>query len=125
MPQKSKLDLPPLNLGDETIGQRLARLRKERGFTQNELAKKMGFVQALISEYERDKIRPFADILIRFAIALNVSLDEIVGLKENKEKHLQPNLRLIKRIHKIVKLPKSKQKYILKILDSLIDKAEV
>ena len=124
MPQKSKLNLIPLNLGDETIGQRLARFRKERGLTQNALAEKMGFVQALISEYERDKIRPFADILIRFAIALNVSLDEIVGFKKNGKKHIQPSLRLMKRIYKIEKLPKTKQKYILKVLDELIKKTE-
>ena len=32
------LKLPPLDLGHETIGRRLARVRKERGVTQVELA---------------------------------------------------------------------------------------
>lgn len=43
MPQKSKLNLPLLNLGIETIGERITRLRKERGLSQRQLASKMGF----------------------------------------------------------------------------------
>ena len=39
MPRKSRLKLPPLDLGKETFGQRLTRLRKERGYTQVTLAK--------------------------------------------------------------------------------------
>ena len=52
MPRGSKLKLPPLYLGKETIGKRIARLRKERGYTQVELAEKMNIIQTLISDYE-------------------------------------------------------------------------
>jgi hypothetical protein len=34
MPRVSKLALPPIDWGKETIGQRVARFRKERGSTQ-------------------------------------------------------------------------------------------
>ena len=37
MPKKSKLKLKPVDFGEESLGQRLARLRKERGFTQKQL----------------------------------------------------------------------------------------
>ncbi|MGH9967441.1 MAG: helix-turn-helix domain-containing protein [Pyrinomonadaceae bacterium] len=57
MPQKSRLKLRSLDLGDETIGQRVARLRKERGFTQIELADKIGLTQNLISAYECGRLR--------------------------------------------------------------------
>ena len=40
----------------ETVGQRLARLRKERGWTQVELAERIGIIQSLISDYERDRL---------------------------------------------------------------------
>lgn len=36
------------------MGQCLARLRKERGYTQVDLAKKIGIIQTLISDYELD-----------------------------------------------------------------------
>jgi len=38
-----------------TFGQRLVRLRKERGCTQVELAERLGIIQSLISDFERDR----------------------------------------------------------------------
>jgi DNA-binding XRE family transcriptional regulator len=48
MPRKSKLKLPALRLGEVSVGQRIARIRKERGYTQNELAERIGSIQALV-----------------------------------------------------------------------------
>jgi transcriptional regulator with XRE-family HTH domain len=70
MPRKSKLKLPALRLGEGSVGQRIARIRKERGYTQNELAERIGTIQALVSDYERDKLRLNAEMAVRFAIAL-------------------------------------------------------
>ena len=121
MPQKSKLKLPPIDLGDETFGQRLARLRKERGFTQSKLANKMGLVQALISEYERDKIRPYHEMVARFAVALDVSTDELIGLNTPKRKHGTPSLRLQKRMLKIEELPTHQKKILLRTIDTILN----
>lgn len=63
-----------------SVGQRIARIRKERGYTQNELAERIGTIQALVSDYERDKLRLNAKMAVRFAIALEVSTDELLGL---------------------------------------------
>ena len=68
----------PLPHSDETPGQRLARIRRERGFTQIELAEKTGMVQALVSDYERGKLRLNADMILRFATALEVSTDALL-----------------------------------------------
>ncbi len=70
MPRVSRLKPAPVRKGEETHGQRLARLRKERGFTQKELAERTGLIQARISDYERDKLRLNADMILRFATAL-------------------------------------------------------
>ena len=40
MPRVSRLKLPPIP-AKESIGERVARIRKERGFTQVELAEKL------------------------------------------------------------------------------------
>jgi predicted transcriptional regulator len=45
-------------------------LRKERGYTQAELAERMRIIQALISDYEGDKLRLHSEMVIRFAQAL-------------------------------------------------------
>ena len=48
MPRVSRLKLAPLDPGGETIGRRVARFRKERGFTQVELAEKIGIIQSIV-----------------------------------------------------------------------------
>jgi transcriptional regulator with XRE-family HTH domain len=68
-----------LELGDESVGERIPRVRKERGYTQNELAERIGTIQALVSDYERYKLRLNAEMAVRFAIALEVSTDELLG----------------------------------------------
>jgi transcriptional regulator with XRE-family HTH domain len=78
MPRESTLKLAPLPRGKESLGQRLARFRKERGYAQTELAAKIGLIQALVSDYERDKLRMNSDTILRFAGALEVSTDELL-----------------------------------------------
>ena len=59
------MDLPPgsgsvIAAGEESIGRRLARIRKERGLTQIELAEKIGIIQSLVSSYENDVLNASA-----------------------------------------------------------------
>jgi len=124
MPQKSRLKLSPINLGEETIGERIARLRKEKGLSQNELAKKMGLIQELISAYELNKRKLSAEMVARFAKALEVTCDIIIGYKTNNVKRVKLNLRLMKRLHRIETLPEYKQKKIVSVIDSLLRDAE-
>lgn len=124
MPQKSKLKLPPIDLGKETFGQRLARIRKEKGHTQAEVANRMGLVQALVSEYERDKIRPYHEMVARFALALEVSADELLGLDAPKEQRKVPSLRLQKRMLQIEELPAHHKKILLRTIDTILNAAQ-
>ena len=124
MPRKLKKELTPLDIRTETIGQRIARIRKERGLTQKELAEKVGITQTLISDYETGRVRIFADMVTRFAVALGVHTDLIHGLKDFKEKNTNPSLRFFRRFKKIEELSPLKQKNILRTIDDLIKAAE-
>ncbi len=123
MARKSTLKLPPIDLGDETIGQRIARLRKERGFSQQALAKKMGLVRVLISDYEKGRIRPYPEMVARFALAFGVSTDELIGLKpseSNNCNHEKNNLPIQKRMRMISELPPAQQKTIIQTIDYFV-----
>lgn len=120
MPRKSRFQLPVLDLGDETFGERLARFRKENGFTQAELAERIGIIHTLVSEYERDKLRMHTEMLARFAMALGVSSDELLGLKSQNGRKCQPSRRILRRLAEIESLPARLQATLLKTLDLLL-----
>jgi len=124
MARKSKLILAPLNTGKESFGNRLSMIRKSKGFTQVELAEKMGIIQVLISDYERGKLRPHHDMVARFAQALDVSADELLGIKLSKTKEDKPSLRIAQRLKKIENLPPAQQKTLLKTIDTFIKAAQ-
>src|SRR5271157_1031325 len=89
----------------ETFGQRLARLRKERGWTQVELAERVGIIQSLISDYERDRLRMNPDMIVRFAAALEVTTDGLLQPDGSKPPlRRSPSLRVLRRLEKIEKL---------------------
>jgi transcriptional regulator with XRE-family HTH domain len=119
MPRRSQRKLPPLDLGKETMGERLARIRKERGVTQVVLAEKIGIIQGLVSAYERDRIRLPADMAIRIAQALQVSADELLGLQPTKTDG-ELSLRLSRRLRGIETLPAAQQKALFQTIDAFL-----
>ncbi len=108
----------------ESLGQRLARLRKERGFTQVELAGRMGIIQVLISDYEHEKIRPNPDIIVRFAQALDVTTDEILGLRKPERPDALSNIsrRLLRRLKQFDSLAKRDQDALLRTIDAFLSR---
>ncbi len=124
MPRKSRLELPPLDLGEETIGQRLARLRKERALTQQELAEDVGIIQVLVSDYERGKLRVSAEMAARFAKALGVTTDELIGLETSPGNGKKPSRKVLRRLRKIEHLPPAQQTVLLKTIDTFLKGAE-
>ncbi|MGO9409585.1 MAG: helix-turn-helix domain-containing protein [Spirochaetia bacterium] len=111
MPRKRKKTLPPLKLGRETTGQRLSRLRKERGLTQKELAEKIGVGPTIISDYETGRLMFNGEMVARLAIALSVSADTILGLKQTTtQTEATPSVRILRRLKKISTLPPQKKK---------------
>lgn len=124
MPKVSKLKLPPLDLGEETLGQRIARLRKGRGISQVELAEKIGIVQVLISDYENDKLRPHYEMIIRIALALDVTADVLLGMKKTESNETKPDMKLVRRLKKIESLPLAQRKAILKTIDTFLKGTE-
>jgi transcriptional regulator with XRE-family HTH domain len=112
---------PDVTEDESSFGERLARIRKERGFTQVELAEKVGLIQVLISDYERGKLRPYADVVARFARALDVSADELLGLAPpQKQPGAQANRRFLRRLQLIQELPKRDQDALLRTIDVFI-----
>lgn len=105
---------------DETLGQRIARLRKARGLTQSQLAEAVEMTQTMISEYELDRRRLHAEMVTKVATALKVSTDELLGMKAAKKANSEFDLKLVRRMQKIAQLPPAKQKMLLHTIDTLL-----
>jgi transcriptional regulator with XRE-family HTH domain len=123
MPRVSKLSLPPIDWGKESIGQRVARIRKERGYTQVELAAKIGILQTLVTDYENDRLRLTAEMAVRFAMALDVSLDELLHPKVTKSNGRKPSRRVLRRLEQIEALPGTQQSVLLRTIDTFLENA--
>jgi transcriptional regulator with XRE-family HTH domain len=61
------------------FGKRLSQLRKEKGLTQEELAKALNMTRSSLSLYEIGKRDPDTDTLRKFADYFNVSVDYLLG----------------------------------------------
>jgi transcriptional regulator with XRE-family HTH domain len=124
MPKKPTIT-KPLDFHGETIGQRLTQLRKQRGYTQVELAEKIGIRQVLVSAYEKDRRGLSAEMAIHFALALDVSLDELLRPKGKKVSGKKPSRKVLRRLEEIEKLPPHQQNYLLKTIDGFLRGAVV
>ena len=107
------------------FGSRLAGLRKVRGITQVQLAKKIGVSHRVIAYYEGETDFPPTHLLVPMAKVLKVTTDELLGIK-NIEPQLDPeNAALWRRFKKIETLPKSDQRAIFHYLNALLKKNDL
>lgn len=63
----------------EEFGDRLFRLRVEKGYTQMQLAEKSGIQQGMISAYESNVVQPTVKRIEWFCKALGVTATELLG----------------------------------------------
>ncbi len=64
------------------LGQRIYELRMAFGWSQVEMAKRLGVAKQTASNWENDNIQPSIDMLIRLAKLFNVSTDYLLGLEK-------------------------------------------
>jgi transcriptional regulator with XRE-family HTH domain len=60
------------------LGEKIRQLRSERGWSQGELAARLGGDPGQISRYETGKISPSVDVVVKLAEAFDVSADYLL-----------------------------------------------
>ena len=61
-----------------TIGERIKKIRLEKGMTQKELAEKCGLFDSAIRRYESGRQNPKIGTVQKIAMALDVNIGDIV-----------------------------------------------
>ena len=72
-----------------SIGQNIAKYRKEKGMTQQQLGEAVGVTNRTVSKWEADITAPGVDLIPSVASALGISLDQLFGIetKNNKSEY--------------------------------------
>ena len=78
---------------NETIGNRIAKFRKEKNMTQEELANLLGVSSQAVSKWENDASCPDISLLPQLCEALGITADELLTGKNNEVRMLPPEQR--------------------------------
>lgn len=104
-----------------TLGERIKRLRLERGWSQTQLAGKLQVHQKQISGYERDVHVPSTEILIRIAEFFNVSLDYLAFDDRDDVRRVQiADRELVERLQALDQLSEQDRATVKGVLDAFI-----
>ena|SRR5215210_4940530 len=102
----------------ESLGDRIARLRRAKGWNQRELAARIGIQGPQVSKYERGTYLPRPDLLSRLAKALGVSPDYLMTGRIASER--RQDFRIRERLDALEALPDAQRDNLVAFLDSLI-----
>ncbi len=64
------------------LGDRLAELRKDKGWKQEQLAKELSISVHTVMSYEQNKSNPDDDMKVKIARLFNISTDYLLGLTD-------------------------------------------
>ena len=98
------------------FGENLKTLRKQKGFSQEELATRLHVVRQTISKWEKNLSVPDADSLIRLAEILEVSVSELLGAKIENENTASDVAEQLSRINEQLAIKNRRSRRIWKIV---------
>ena len=65
-----------------SIGEQLSEIRKDKGYTQEDLAEVLHVTKSTLSNYENDRRTPDIAFIKSFSKVMDVSVDYIIGITE-------------------------------------------
>jgi transcriptional regulator with XRE-family HTH domain len=115
--------MPRKKYGETSFGERLQAIRKARGLTQVQLAEAAATTQRAVSYYETEAGFPPAPAVVALAKALQVTTDELLGVKAPRVERLHDDSearRQWKKFQMVSILPERDQKAVIRLINSLV-----
>ena len=110
---------------ENPVGERIAKLRIERGYSQRDLAKETGISHRMIAYYEKQAQHPPTHVMPVLAKALGVTIDQLFGLEKIKTDGKNKDMRLWRRFTQIEKLDAKEKRQVIQLLDTFIEKEQL
>ena len=101
------------------LGARMAKLRKDQGITQVQMAEWLSVSQQTINAYEVGRRRIQVSALPTVARLLGVSVEELVG-EASKPGKRGPAPKLQQQLEQLSRLPKPKQKFVMEMIETVL-----
>lgn len=114
MKEAQKIKTPTAN------GARLAAFRKAAGFSQVQLAGMIGIPQRTLSFYETGAENLPSGLVPALAQALGVTVEEILGIPNEKTTKRGPKSKLERQLDAVRRLPRGEQDFVSKFLDNVL-----
>lgn len=109
-----------------SLAGRLKNARKDKKFSQQELARLSNVHYSNIGRYERGDAKPSAEVLNRLAQALDISPDFLInGTLQDKAENSISDSDLLNQFKKVEKLPEDKKRLVMEFLDAFLFKSQV
>jgi transcriptional regulator with XRE-family HTH domain len=103
----------------KALGVRIATARKAQGMTQTQLADELGISQQVVASYEVGRRRVQLALLPHLARALAVTIEDLIG-EQTPPARRGPAPKLLQQIERIQRLPKSRQRFIMEMIDTAL-----
>lgn len=84
---------------EERLGDRIATLQREKGYTQKELASMVGVTEAAMSRYVKNEREPRVEVIANLATALNTTSDYLITGKDESAASYSDVINLVARGH--------------------------
>lgn len=103
------------------LGLRIKQLRKDKGWTQKELANRVGCSSPQLNKYEAGQNTPPLYRLLQFALALTTTVDYLITGQVSDAAPMS-NTRLVQRLQLIDSFNADEKETVIKLLDAMIAK---
>ena len=104
-----------------SLGARIARHRRDRGWSQLELGRQIGLSQQVVASYEAGQREHFPLCrLIDLAETFGVGLAELIADQDNGSRKRGPTSKMEQQIAQVRRLPKAKQRFVSELLENVL-----
>ncbi|AQY37865.1 helix-turn-helix transcriptional regulator [Bacillus thuringiensis] len=113
---------------ENAIGKRVKEIRAELKLSQSQFAESIGVSKSLISLIELGRKKPSVETINKIAKKGNISVDYILGRTNNRSSSeneaSEVKIELNTAVDRIEKLTEEQQRFIIKMLNGMVDNIE-
>jgi len=124
--QRRRKKRTPTSAEKATLGDRIAELRKAKGWSQSDLAAKIGVSYTQMSRYEIKGVQPPANTINKLADTLGTSIDFLIsGDRDEKVKASLKDAELLQQFKAVEQFTDDDKTVVKKLIDAFIVKKQL